>query len=323
MEIKDQKRSIAYSPPALLFNQHLETIFPALVRKVKGIAYRRERIFTPDEDFLDLDWLEQNSDQLVIISHGLEGNTQRAYIKGMARAFFNENFDVLTWNFRGCSEELNWQLRFYHSGATDDLDLVVKHAASTNRYKAIYLIGFSLGGNLTLKYLGEQGNKLNPLVQKGVTFSVPLDLHASCKVISQYTLYSRRFVRSLKKKVIEKSKLRPELSIKGIGKIKTLLEFDDAYTAPLHHFHGAVDYYDKCSSIHFIEGIDVPTLIVNAENDPFLEHAINQNPVLHRNPHVQFETTTHGGHVGFTLFNQNGLYWSELRALNFILGQHV
>lgn len=314
---------LTYSPPSILFNKHLETIYPALLRKVEGIIYRRERIHTPDRDFLDLDWLDNQASQLVILSHGLEGNTQRAYIKGMAKAFYEEGFDVLTWNYRGCSEELNWQLRFYHSGATDDLDVVVNHALKSGKYSSVYLIGFSLGGNLTLKYLGEKGGSLDSRILKSVTFSVPLDLHASCRVISKYYVYSQRFVRSLKQKVILKSKLNPALDIHGIDKIKTLLEFDDVYTAPLHQFKNAIDYYEKCSSIGFVDKIKIPTLIVNAENDPFLDHQVNGSAALRHNSKIQFETPRYGGHVGFTLFNQNGLYWSEIRALDFIKQNNV
>lgn len=133
----------------------METIYPALFRKVQLPPYKRERILTPDGDFLDLDWIKKDSSKLVIISHGLEGNSQRAYIKGMVRAFTSQGFDALAWNYRGCSEQTNLQRRFYHSGATDDLDYIVQHAISKN-YKQIYMIGFSLGGNLTLKYLGEE-----------------------------------------------------------------------------------------------------------------------------------------------------------------------
>lgn len=316
--MKEGLSSAPYSPPTLLFTNHLETIYPALLRKVETVNYTRERITTPDDDFLDLDWLSQGSNQLVVISHGLEGNTQRAYVRGMAKAFFEIGYDVLTWNYRGCSEEMNRQLRFYHSGATDDLEVVLNHAIRKAQYDSISLIGFSLGANLTLKYLGENGASLNSLIKRAVTFSVPLDLHASCKTISSYWMYSQRFIRSLKEKVIKKAETKPELDVKGIHHIKTLIDFDDAYTAPLHHFKNAVDYYQKCSSINFIKSISVPTLIVNALNDPFLDAATYQNPVLHNNPCVQFEPSTFGGHCGFTLFNQNGLYWSELRALDFI-----
>lgn len=307
-----------YRPPALLFNQHLETIYPALFRKVRSVSYQRERISTPDDDFLDLDWVITGSSKLVVISHGLEGNTQRAYIRGMAKAFSDNGFDSLAWNYRGCSEEMNNQLRFYHSGATDDLDVVLKHAAQ--RYESIYLIGFSLGGNLTLKYLGELGNRLNPHIKKAVTFSVPIDLHSSCIQISKPSnwLYTKRFLKSLEAKVVAKSKRMKGLNLSHFQKIKTLMDFDEYYTAPIHGFESAIDYYQKSSAIQFLGGISVPTLLVNAQNDPFLSKECL--PSLIKNPSVQFECPTHGGHVGFSLFNKRGLYWSELRALDFIHG---
>lgn len=143
----------SYTGPSVLFNGHLQTIFPALFRKHLSLPFDRERITTPDGDFLDLDWLRQDSKKLVIICHGLEGDSRRPYMRGMAKHFFQNKYDVLTWNFRGCSGELNIRPFFYHSGATYDLETVVNHAAE--KYAQVYLIGFSLGGNLTLKYLGE------------------------------------------------------------------------------------------------------------------------------------------------------------------------
>ena len=304
-----------YHPPYFLFNKHLETIYPALFRKVDLPPYRRERIVTPDDDFLDIDWLECGSDKLVIISHGLEGNSQRPYMKGMARAFFNNKYDVVSWNYRGCSEEMNRKLRFYHSGATDDLDVVVQHAGS--RYKTVFLVGFSLGGNVTLKYLGEKGGDAGK-VKGAATFSVPLNLQGSCEQISlpSNKIYARRFLQSLKKKVIAKSKLMKGLDVTGIERIATLMTFDDRYTAPLHGFKDAVHYYQSCSSLYFLQDIRVPTLIVNAKNDPFLSN--DCYPTHIDNPFVEFHFLEHGGHVGFAMFSQNGLYWSELRALQFI-----
>jgi uncharacterized protein len=310
---------ISYTSPPLLFNRHLETIYPALFRKVVLPEYERERIITPDDDFLDLFWLKKNSSSLVIISHGLEGNTQRAYIKGMAKAFYDQGFDTLAWNYRGCGEEINKQLRFYHSGATDDLNTVIEHGS--RHYEKIFLVGFSLGGNLTLKYLGEKGNQVNPKIKKAVTFSVPMELHSSCKEISKPTNwpYSNRFLKSLKKKVIAKAKLFPELKTDRLETIKTLIEFDDTYTAPVHGFKNAIDYYQKCSSLYFLSGIKIPTLIVNAKNDPFLSKECF--PDVSKYNALTFESPTRGGHVGFAQFNQNGLYWSEVRASEFIASQ--
>jgi predicted alpha/beta-fold hydrolase len=305
-----------YKRPSLLFSGHLETIYPALFRTIE-LSYERERIFTPDGDFLDLDWIKNNSKKLVIISHGLEGNSSRAYMKGMAKAFSTNGFDVIAWNFRGCSDEMNKMLRFYHSGATDDLDLVVRHA-QRNGYTEIYLIGFSLGGNLTLKYLGERNSSSE--ITKAVVFSTPLDLHTSCLKISKpgNVIYSARFLKSLKNKVIQKSKLIAGIDLKGIERIDTLISFDDRYTAPLHGFDSALDYYNKCSSINFIESITLPTLIVNAQNDPFLSELCYPVSKVKNHPWVKFENPRYGGHVGFAQFDKNGLYWSEERALSFL-----
>jgi len=300
-----------YKRPYFLFNKHLETIYPALFRRVKLPPLKRERIVTPDDDFLDLDWLTHNNSRLVIISHGLEGNSSRAYIKGMAKVFSDNNYDVLAWNYRGCGDEMNKNLRFYHSGATDDLGFVVDHAKK--KYDSIFLVGFSLGGNITLKYLGESESQK---VKGAAVFSVPLNLKSSCEKISrpENFIYSKRFLKSLKKKIIDKAKLMPGIDISDINKTPDLKTFDDRYTAPLHGFKDAVHYYESCSSLYFLKDITVPTLIVNAKNDPFLSE--DCYPVID-NPFITFETPEHGGHVGFAAFGQNGLYWSELRALRF------
>lgn len=308
-----------YTPPPLLFNAHLETLYPALIRRVSLQPYHRERIATPDNDFLDLDWLRHDASRLVIISHGLEGNTDRAYIKGMAKACFNQGFDVLTWNYRGCSGEMNKQLRFYHSGATDDLDTVIHHALGSGRYNDINLVGFSLGGNLTLKYLGEERSR-PASISRAVGFSVPLNLHGSCVSISKPSnwIYAQRFLRSLRKKVIEKARNKSELDVRGLTKIKTLMEFDDHFTGPIHGFKNALDYYEQCSSIRFVKNIALPCLIVNAKNDPFLNADCYPEQDLKDHPYVSFESPERGGHVGFTQFNQNGLYWSEQRTIAFL-----
>src|SRR5579872_3142295 len=171
-----------YSPPWFLFNAHLETIYPTLCRSVELKEYEHERINTPDDDFLDLYWLKQNSKKMVILSHGLEGNAHRSYIMGMAKVFYENGFDVMAWNYRGCGDEMNRALRFYHSGATDDLDTVTNDVIGQG-YDQIFLIGFSLGGNLTLKYAGER--ILPPQVKGVVTFSVPIDLYTSSLQISR------------------------------------------------------------------------------------------------------------------------------------------
>lgn len=307
-----------YTPPLFLFNAHLETIYPSLLRKVDLQPYERERIVTPDDDFLDLDWLKQKSSKLIIISHGLEGNTQRAYIKGMARAGFQNGYDIIAWNYRGCSDEMNKALFFYHSGATHDLATVIDHAHSLGQYDEIFLVGFSLGGNMTLKYLGEERPRPTSL-KKVATFSVPLDLLASCEKISQSSnwIYSQRFLKSLRNKVLNKAKIMTGLDISLLKKIKTLREFDDSFTGPIHGFKDALDYYHQCSAIRFVQNIQLPTLLINAANDPFLSPECYPHQLLKNHAYVSFESPERGGHVGFTQFNKNGLYWSEQRAIAF------
>lgn len=309
-----------YRPPKLYFNPHIETILPALLRRVKFIPYQRERITTPDDDFLDLDWVVNSRDRLVIISHGLEGNSHKPYVRGMGKAFYENNYDILAWNYRGCSGEVNKQLRFYHSGATDDLDLVIQHAIKKD-YKHIDLVGFSLGGNMTLKFLGEKKNEIYPEIKKAVAISVPLNLHSSCVKISEpeNIIYSRRFLNNLKQKVSMKAKVMPELlDTTGLSKIKTLMAFDDAYTAPIHGFKNAVDYYKKCSSLYFLKDIKIPSLIINALNDPFLATDCYPIEKLYGHEYVTLETPTYGGHVGFTAINKQKMFWSEQRTLGFI-----
>ena len=309
-----------YTPPKLYFSPHIETIVPALFRRVRGVAYRRERLELDDGDFLDLDWLNEEKEHrpLAIICHGLEGDSERPYVKGMARAFSSNGYDVLAWNYRGCSGEMNRLPRFYHSGATDDLDRVVTHAISQG-YNDIYIVGFSLGGNLTMKYLGEATRPAQ--VKAAVVFSVPLDLHASCLQISRREnwLYSQRFLGNLKEKIRKKALAVPgSMDVKSLRKISSLMEFDDTYTSVIHGFSNAEEYYYKCSSIRFANDIDRPVLLINAFNDPFLPEECYPVDFFKDHKFVVFQTPERGGHVGFTEISPEGLYWSESVAVDFI-----
>ncbi|MEQ8927237.1 MAG: alpha/beta fold hydrolase [Fulvivirga sp.] len=308
-----------YQPPKIYLNSHFETIFPALFRKVKFQPYIRERITTPDNDFLDLDWVKQDAKKLVIISHGLEGNSEKPYVRGMGKAFYTAGFDVCAWNYRGCSGEVNKKLRFYHSGATDDLHSVVNHCL-THDYDEIVLVGFSLGGNITLKYLGEQGSHVHKRIIKAIAISVPVNLHTSCIKISKRgnMVYSKRFLRNLKAKIRKKAKIMPDkLDVNGLNSISTLIDFDNKYTAPIHGFKDAVDYYTQCSSLYHLDSIKCTTLIINAKNDPFLSEDCYPVDQLKGHEFVTLEIPDYGGHVGFTEFNSEKMYWSEKRAVAF------
>ncbi|MEX2511413.1 MAG: alpha/beta fold hydrolase [Cyclobacteriaceae bacterium] len=308
-----------YSHPHLMFNGHMQTVLPAIFRNPKRLAFDRERISTPDGDFLDLDWLSADRKQLVIISHGLEENSQRPYMAGMAKVFFDNGFDVVNWNFRGCSGEMNKKPVFYHSGATYDLGTVVSHVH--RKYDHLYLIGFSLGGNLTLKYLGENHGTQQAKIRKAVTISVPLDLASSSQLLSsrENRLYSLNFLISLKQKIRQKSLIFPELiNAKRLKVISTIIGFDDHYTAPLHGFINAEDYYQQCSSLFILEKIKIPTLILNAENDPFLSQTCYPKTLGSQMEMIYMEFPKHGGHVGFCPRSRKERYWSEKRAIEFI-----
>ena len=316
---------MTYQAPWYLPNGHLQTIIPSLFRKVSGLKYKRERITTPDGDFLDLDWISLEgtplpaSDTLIIISHGLEGDSQRSYVKGLAKAFLTNGCHALAWNYRGCSGESNKLPHFYHSGATQDLAQVVEHVLQQKEYKQLVLAGFSLGGNLTLKYLGEQGGKLPSQIWKSVVFSVPLDLAASSRKIGLRgnRIYELRFLQHLRRKLRHKAQLQPgALNLKPLENIRTLWEFDDQYTAPLHGFKSAADYYARCSSIQFVQHIRIPTLILNAKNDPFLSKECYPAEALEGHPYVKFESPSEGGHVGFP--QKGDMNYLEKRALQFV-----
>ncbi len=295
-----------------------ETILPSLFRKVELPEYTRERISTPDQDFLDLDWIKQNSRKLIILSHGLEGNSNRHYIKGMAKLFFQNGFDVLAWNCRSCSGEINLQPRLYNHALYDDLQTVIQHAEKS--YESISLIGFSLGGSLSLNYLGQEKPIAN--ITSSVCFSVPCDLRGSAKLLdeSPYNFYRNRFLKKLKKKILEKEIQFPSLlDTKGIEKINSFYEFDSRFTAPLHNFLDAEEFYKKGSANNAIAKITTPTLLVNAKNDPMLPDSCYPYDLTNNHAFVSFETPSRGGHVGFP--TKSEFNWMEQRALEFVLAQ--
>lgn len=312
--------------PYWLPNGHFQSIYPALFRQINGIKYFREKIVTPDDDFLNLDWSyaeNQGPKPLVILSHGLEGDTTRQYITGMVKLLNRHGFDCLAWNFRSCGGEMNQTARFYHSGATEDLDAVVRNAFEKG-YADLRLMGFSLGGNLTLKYLGEQGAAIDSRIKGAIVFSVPMDLKAcSLSIIEpRNQIYMRRFLNTLKPKVVEKARFFPEkISLDDHQLVRTLYDFDDIYTAKLHGFKGADHYYKECSSKFFVESISVPTTIVNAENDPIVPFESLPLDILRSHPNVTLLATKDGGHCGFRparLIDE--FYWSEKYALQFLIG---
>ena len=314
-----------YKPPFLFKSGHFQTIYPTLFRSVNGVVYERERIETPDGDFLDLDWVKTGARRVAVLSHGLEGHAERGYMRGMAQKLSLHGWDVLAWNYRGCSGEMNRLLRSYHSGVSDDLDVVVRHALDAGGYAEAALVGFSLGGNITLKYLGERGNALDARIRAAVTFSVPCNLDAGAAHIDRPAnwIYQQRFLRDLREKIRQKHRRFPaDLDVAGLDRIATLRDFDDRYTAPVHGFKDAADYYARCSCLPLIPRITIPTLLVSAANDPFLPAACYPTEAARGHPHFYLEMPRYGGHVGFVAFNGDGAYWSEQRAAAF-LAEHI
>lgn len=238
----------------------------------------------------------------------------------MAKYLKKKSWSVLAWNLRGCSGEINKALRFYHSGATDDLDTVIQHVMANYNFKNVFLLGFSLGGNLLLKFLGEQSQALPGLITKCLVFSVPLNLYDCCLKISTGVnqIYGRRFLKMLKEKVRLKAALFPDtIELAELNQVRNLIEFDDFFTAPVNGFQDAIDYYQSCSSINFINRITIPTLIVNASNDPFLSKSCHLGPNS-QNPLVETLTPSEGGHCGFADRNLENGYWSEALAWNYL-----
>lgn len=310
-----------YRPPLLLAGGHVQSILPALLRRVDFGYTRRERIDTPDGDFLDLDWaVRRGGGRLAILCHGLEGDTHRPYMRGMARALVRRGWDCLAWNYRGCSGSPNRRLRWYHSGAYEDLALVVDHAASSGRYDAAAVIGFSVGGNITLRWLGACAERIPPMVRRAVAVSVPCDLADSAGVLARprNRLYMKHFLVALRRKIREKMKIMPGcIDDRDFGRLSTFEDFDNRYTAPLNGFADARDYWRRCSAKPVIPAIRVPTLMIQARNDPFLGPGCYPQAEAAVNPRITLEMPASGGHVGFIAFNHRGEYWHERRAAAF------
>ncbi|RMG87161.1 MAG: alpha/beta fold hydrolase [Bacteroidetes bacterium] len=312
--------SAPFRPPVGQFNGHLQSIFPALFRRVGGLAYERERLTLSDGDFLDLDWVDTRSRRLVILTHGLEGDSQRQYMRGMARLFSQKGWDILAWNCRSCSGEMNRQFRLYNHGEIGDIGEVIAHALRTKDYEQIVLIGFSMGGNITLKYLGVHGKNRPGPVRGGIAFSAPCDLKSGADILNKPAnkIYRDRFLRKLKAKIIEKDRRFPgRINLENFKKIKVWRDFDEYFSAPLNGFPDAEAFYDYASAKNFMPGIAVPTLLVNAQNDPILTPDCSPTRLCEKHPYVFLETPKHGGHCGF-MESGSPHAWSEKRAFLFV-----
>lgn len=301
----------------LLRNGHLNTIYTSLFRKAPNISFERKRISTHDEDFLDLDYIRNGNKRIAILCHGLEGSSASKYISGISEELLKINFDICAMNYRFCSGEINLTPQLYHSGYTIDLHTTVQEVEKN--YDSIAIIGFSLGGNLLLKYLGDGALPLSKKIHNGCAISAPIDLHGSSIVMKrlQNFLYTRRFLKSLFQKLKLKNKQFPEIfNLKFMSQINNVMDFDDYYTGPLNGFKDAIDYYTQCSSLQFLSNINLPTLLVNSYDDPFLsKNCYPKRGDLDNNENLTLEYPRYGGHVGFY---QKGSTWNEKRIIEFL-----
>ncbi len=304
-----------FSTPFFLRNGHVQTILGAILPRRIDLICESERLELPDGDFVDLDWARAGYRRAVILSHGLEGSSTNSDVRGLAAALNAAGWDALAWNFRGCSGEANRLPRFYHSGETLDLSAVIAHAAE--RYRDLALLGFSLGGNMTLKYLGE--GPVHPSLRAAVAVSAPIDLASSARALDRRRgnrIYLGRFMKSLAAKVEEKAIRFPdEIDPAGIRNVRSFAEFDDRYTARIHGFRDAEDYWAQSSARQYLSGIRIPSLLINALDDPFLTPESFPFSEAENHPFFSLEVPASGGHLGF--LNTRGP-WLERRVPEFL-----
>jgi uncharacterized protein len=294
-----------------------------------GVQFQRERMALPDGDFLDLDWASHvvgceigPHSPLVLVVHGLEGSAQSGYSKELYRALAKRNVAAVGMNFRSCSGEMNRLPRLYHSGETGDLSFVLGKLQERFPERTLGAVGVSLGGNVLLKYLGENGESARNIVNAAAVISVPFDLSAGADFMEQgfARVYRRSLVGRLKKKVRAKAALLGELvDVERTLKSRTFREFDDASTAPLHGFRGAEDYYKRSSSAGFIDKIRVDTMLIHSLDDPFLPADSVPQEAASGNPHIECRFMARGGHVGFVEGPPWApTFWAEQTAATFI-----
>jgi predicted alpha/beta-fold hydrolase len=325
---------LSFKPSWWLNNAHLQTLYPSLFRKIPDLQLRRERLILPDGDFIDLDYCGEDKKQpLIILLHGLTGSAQSGYIKGLQHVLLKQNIRSVALNFRGCSGESNHSSRCYHSGETEDLDFVYRILRQREPNTDLAAVGFSLGGNMLLKWLGERHSEIDLFA--AVAVSVPLMLsECATKLDSGFSkFYRANLLRELKKYIHQKKqhleKLGNQLELEKLNKLGDLSdvhsfwEYDERVVAKLYGFQNAHDYYQRSSSRQFLKSIITPTLIIQALDDPFMTSKV----LPHSNelsPNVHLEITKGGGHVGFVMGKNpfRPVYWLERRILAFLI-QHT
>jgi predicted alpha/beta-fold hydrolase len=313
-----------YRPPFWYRGRHLQTLWGPLFRHWRRPPVRRERLETPDGDFLDLDWLQGPPPDapLVLILHGLEGSSRSHYARGLLIGAGRLGWRSAVLHFRSCSGEVNRLARLYHSGETTDLEWVVDYLRKRDGARPIGLVGISLGGNVALKWLGERGDAVPPEVAAAVAISTPFDLAACARVLDQgfnRAVYTVSFLRTMKAKIRDKRALYDgDLDLPAVLRSRTFQEYDRFFTAPLNGFADENDYWTRASSGPFLEGIRRPTLLISATNDPFMPAESLPRAAVERSSWLEAEFVTQGGHVGFLDGALGASSWAERRALAFL-----
>lgn len=314
--------SSQFQPPWWLRNRQLQTLYPALFRKVALVATRQEQFELPDGDFIDLVWTVGDTkpeSPVVIVLHGLEGSLDSPYARGLLNLAAEKQWTGVLMQFRGCSGRHNRLDRSYHSGDTGDIHALVTELKRRYPERPLAVVGISLGGNVLLKYLGEQ--QQNSLLAAAMAISVPFDLADGARALGKgfARLYQWHLIRHIRLKMKDKFKERQApIDMNKIDHWRDFFTFDDNVTAPVHGFNGVDDYYSRSSSKQFLKDIAIPTLILHSKDDPFMStQAIPQENELSES--ITLELTEHGGHVGFTYgdFLKPG-YWIEKRFSEFL-----
>ncbi len=306
-----------YKPNVLFRNGHINTIYASVFRKLEASSFTRKRIETQDDDFLDIDFLKNGNRKIVVLCHGLEGSSASKYIQATASLLNSNGYDIAAMNYRFCSGEINRQLRTYHSGETEDLNTLIDHILPD--YDEIYLVGFSLGGNLVLNYIGEEVFPINPKIKATVGISVLVDLYGAALELSKLKnrIYTKRFLKTLAVKMKLKHKQYPnQIDIEQLKNVKRLIDFDEHFTSRLNGFRDARDYYAKTNSKQFLHQIEIPTLVINALDDPFLSKSCFPFEEARDNNYLNLMTPKFGGHVGFNALESKYL-WHEEKILLF------
>ena len=324
MAKKSVSTNSTFKPAWWLRNKHLQTMWTRVSRRKLKVAIKKRRYELPDGDFLDTAWAGEGAhNPIVIILHGLGGSLRSPYAAGIMNSIVAHGWRAVFMYFRGASEEPNRLMRSYHSGDTGDFNFLVNEIRKANPGIPIFAVGFSLGGNVLLKWLGENKEKAN--VKAAVAVSVPFDLPLAANSLQKgfSRVYQWYLLTVLKRKYT--AKFAPEkapISHKQVKACRNFWTFDNTVTAPLHGFYDVHDYYRQCSSKHFIKDIRLPTLIIHAEDDPFMTTEVIPEH-FHASSSVEFDISPNGGHVGFISGQIPGLaeYWLDQRILSFFSGK--